>query len=94
MPHTMLWIAKASENTSRVQPCSTLIGCRNRPKVARTPIAISRMATAAARTHSGRREEFKAKDDQRKAAGFYVTPSLYCRPLPVVQWIEQVPPKR
>jgi len=68
MPQTMLWIAKASENTSRVQPCSTLIGCRNSPKVARTPIATRRMATAAARTHSGRREEFKAKDDLRKGS--------------------------
>ena len=29
-------------------------------------IATRRMATAAARTHSGRREEFKAKDDLRK----------------------------
>ncbi|MNR04612.1 hypothetical protein D3C85_1205880 [compost metagenome] len=40
-PHTRFCKANAMENTSRPQPCARPIGCMNRPKVARTPMASS-----------------------------------------------------
>src|SRR5438093_4554296 len=36
-PQIRFWIAIATENTSRPQPKSRLIGCRKRPKPARAP---------------------------------------------------------
>jgi len=45
-PHTRFWMAKASENTSRPQPWTSPMGCMNRPKVARTPIANSSTSDA------------------------------------------------
>ncbi|GMV01563.1 MAG: hypothetical protein AMXMBFR52_12190 [Burkholderiales bacterium] len=53
----MFWIAKAKENTSRLQPRAMPIGCMNRPKVARTPMASRSAPTAHARIRFGDRRQ-------------------------------------
>src|SRR5690606_32707061 len=52
-PQTMFWIANANEKTSRLHPRAIPIGCMNRPKVARTPMASSSTTTAQARIRCG-----------------------------------------
>ena len=46
MPHSKFCIATAKPNTSRPQPLSMLIGCRNSPKLWRMPSASVRITLA------------------------------------------------
>src|SRR5882762_7902421 len=52
MPHSKFCTATAKPNTSRPQPLSMLIGCRNSPKLWRTPGASVIMTLALGVRHS------------------------------------------
>ena len=72
-PQSRFWIAIASANTSRPQPRSRLIGCRNRPKLERMPNDSSTMnephaiALTAARDSRWLTDFFSARPARRPA---------------------------
>jgi hypothetical protein len=57
-PQIRFCSAIANAKVSRVQPWSSVIGCRNRPKPCRVPIARVRMVPPQIRTTAGVRQLF------------------------------------
>src|SRR5262249_48302513 len=56
-PHSSIWIASASANTSRPQPCALDIGVRKNPNPERAPKPIIAIRQPQARMTAGERQD-------------------------------------